>query len=122
MVVRKGDINKGRENLCPDEQFLQCATLKLQAGDTFKAHKHNWNKPSVKPIIAQESWVVISGSVRVFFYDLNDVLLETNWLYPGDISFTFEGGHNYEILEHGTLVYEFKTGPYISQEQDKSFI
>ena len=35
---------------------------------------------------------------------------------------TFEGGHNYEILEENTLVYEFKTGPYEGIDKDKVFI
>jgi len=122
MVVRKVEIKEGRTNLCPDEQFLQCAALRLKAGDTFKAHKHNWNACRVMEDIHQESWVIISGSVKVFFYDLDDTIIYMAWLYAGDISFTFEGGHNYEILEQNTSVYEFKTGPYYGQGHDKTFL
>ena len=39
-----------------------------------------------------------------------------------DLSMTFRGGHNYEILENDTIVYEFKTGPYLGIEFDKKFI
>ena len=35
---------------------------------------------------------------------------------------TFEGGHTYTILEDETIVYEYKTGPYKGQENDKVFI
>ena len=35
---------------------------------------------------------------------------------------TFQGGHTYEILEDDTIVYEYKTGPYKGQENDKVFI
>jgi len=43
-------------------------------------------------------------------------------LYVGDASFTLGGGHNYLILEEGTIVYEYKTGPYEGQLMDKVFI
>jgi hypothetical protein len=35
---------------------------------------------------------------------------------------TFRGGHNYYILEEDTIVYEYKTGPYLGQDLDKEFI
>jgi hypothetical protein len=35
---------------------------------------------------------------------------------------TFRGGHNYLILEDDTIVYEYKTGPYLGQELDKVFL
>jgi hypothetical protein len=66
--------------------------------------------------------VVLQGSVKCIFYDLDNTILSTEFLYPGDASFTLEGGHNYEILEDNTLVYEYKTGPYEGQELDKIFI
>ena len=43
-------------------------------------------------------------------------------LEVGDASFTLEGGHTYTILEDDTLVYEYKTGPYEGQKNDKVFI
>ena len=55
-------------------------------------------------------------------YDLDDTVIETPILYSGDCSMTFQGGHNYEILEEDTIVYEYKTGPYKGQENDKEFI
>jgi hypothetical protein len=58
----------------------------------------------------------------VFFYDLDDTIITREILLPGDISMTFKGGHNYRILEDNTLVYEYKTGPYLGIEYDKKFI
>ena len=66
--------------------------------------------------------MVLQGSVKCIFYDIDDSILTTEILYFGDASFTLEGGHNYEILEDNTLVYEYKTGPYEVQEFDKTFI
>jgi hypothetical protein len=93
----------------------------MEKGKTFKPHKHIW-KERTRNVIAQESWIVIQGSVKCIFYDIDDQILATPILYPGDASFTLEGGHNYEILENDTLVYEYKTGPYEGQQLDKQFI
>ena len=62
------------------------------------------------------------GNRLPIFYDLDNSVLTTEILNVGDASFTLEGGHNYEILEDNTLVYEYKTGPYEGQEFDKVFI
>ena len=119
IINRFSDINK-RTNIVPSEHFLQCASLQLKNGDTFKAHKHilfDRNMP-----MAQESWVVISGKVRVFYFDLDDSLITTKDIKSGECSITYRGGHNYKSLEENTVVYEFKTGPYYGIEKDKVFI
>tara|TARA_R110001592_G_scaffold323732_1_gene603162 strand:+ start:10799 stop:11218 length:420 start_codon:yes stop_codon:yes gene_type:complete len=110
-----------RLDLIEENQFIQCSSLKMQKGTTFKPHRHIW-KSGKQNTIAQESWCVIVGSVKGFFYDLDNTLLHTTNLYVGDVSFTLEGGHNYEILESNTIVYEYKTGPYEGQTLDKVFI
>jgi len=93
----------------------------MNEGKTFRPHKHIWKNPSFEQMIAQESWVVIRGSVKVHFFDREMKPLETHILKAGDASFTLQGGHTYEILEDDTLVYEYKTGPYEGQAKDKVF-
>jgi len=122
LVYRGEDFTEPRTELVAPTEFIQCAYLKLDAGKTFKPHKHIWKNPNYKRVIAQESWVIIKGRVKVFFYDTTGELLETHILNAGDASFTLEGGHTYEILEDDTLVYEYKTGPYTGQENDKVFL
>jgi len=112
----------GRTEVAEEHQFLQLATLQMDKGKTFRPHQHIWKPTPVDSIIAQESWVIIKGSVEVSFYDIDGVLLEKQVLMPGDCSMTFEGGHNYLILEDDTVVYEYKTGPYQGQELDKVFL
>lgn len=121
IVVRKDDIKPGRKDVIVPEEFIQCSILNMEKGKTFKPHKHIW-KERTKRMIAQESWIVVQGSVKCLFFDLDDMLLATPILYPGDASFTLQGGHTYEILEDNTLVYEYKTGPYEGQAFDKTFI
>ena len=122
LVYRPDNDVEMRTELVDPDQFIQCSYLKMNEGQTFKPHKHIWKTPNYKRVIAQESWVVIRGSVKVLFYDVDGELLETHILNAGDSSFTLEGGHTYEILEDHTLVYEYKTGPYEGQELDKVFL
>ena len=121
IIVRSSDIKPGREDIVSEENFIQCSMLNMDEGKTFKPHRHIWKERN-RNVIAQESWIVIKGSVKCIFYDLDDNVIAEPILYPGDASFTLEGGHNYLILEDGTLVYEYKTGPYEGQSLDKKFI
>jgi len=113
---------QSRTDICDDHQFLQLATLKMEAGKTFRPHQHIWKPTPVEKIIAQESWVIIQGSVEVSFFDTDGTLLEKQIIQRGDCSITFEGGHTYLILEDDTIVYEYKTGPYQGQVLDKVFL
>lgn len=121
LIFRKDDFLDGRKDLIPEENFIQCSALKLNSGKTFYPHKHIWKNRNLD-MIAQESWVVIQGSVKCIFYDLDNEIISEHILYSGDASFTLEGGHNYLILEENTLIYEYKTGPYEGQKLDKTFI
>ena len=120
IVYRLDEITE-RTNIAPENEFLQLASLKMKKNTTFKPHKHIY-KQGEKQIIAQESWVVIKGKVKVIMYDLDDTIIHEPILNPGDISMTFRGGHNYVALEEDTIVYEYKTGPYTGQKNDKTFI
>jgi len=121
MVVRKEDILTGRKDVVSEENFIQCSILNMEKDKTFKPHRHIW-KERTRNVIAQESWIVVQGSVKCIFYDLDNTVLAEPILNVGDASFTLEGGHNYLILEDDTLVYEYKTGPYEGQALDKTFI
>ena len=122
LINRIDNITQERTDIAPENQFLQASILKVQQGKTYKPHKHNWKTPSYQHTIAQESWVILQGSVEVYYYDINDQLIETAIIHAGDCSMTFEGGHSYKILEDNSIIYEFKTGPYLGQQNDKTFI
>ena len=121
IINRLSEI-EGRTEIIPEDNFIQCATLKMENNKTFPPHKHNLKDRHYPEQIAQESWVVIKGRVKCLFYDLDDQLIATPILEAGDASFTLYGGHTYEILEEDTIVYEYKTGPYEGQKLDKTFI
>lgn len=121
IVYRRTDFNK-RQDIINSDNFIQLASIVLKKNQTFQAHKHFWKKINYKKTIAQESWVVIRGKVKVLFYDTNNKLLYQTILNKGDCSITLEGGHNYISLTNNTQVYEFKSGPYYGQTNDKIFI
>ena len=121
IIVRKEDMLPGRQDIVSEENFIQCSILNMEEGKTFKPHRHIW-KERTRNVIAQESWIVVQGSVKCIFYDLDNTIIAEPILRPGDASFTLQGGHNYLILEDNTLVYEYKTGPYEGQAMDKTFI
>lgn len=110
----------GRIDICPSGEFIQCAAMNLHGEQTFKPHKHIELEKITT--MAQESWIVVQGVVEVILYDLDDKIIAEKMLIPGDCSITFKGGHNYKALIDNTLVYEYKTGPYLGQEKDKVFI
>ena len=125
IIRRKQEIinqENNRRDIIPEDNFLQCSSLMLDDGQTFRPHKHIEKKRTYEKQIAQESWVVIDGRVKCILYDLDDTIIATPILEQGDASFTLGGGHTYEILEDNTIVYEYKTGPYEGQKLDKIFI
>tara|TARA_R110002074_G_scaffold217213_1_gene387601 strand:+ start:536 stop:958 length:423 start_codon:yes stop_codon:yes gene_type:complete len=111
-----------RKNLIESNNFIQCSFLRLKKNSTFEPHKHIFKKRRYENQIAQESWVIVRGSVKCIFYDLDDSIVAETILHEGDASFTLLGGHNYISLEDDTVVYEYKTGPYEGQKYDKIFI
>ena len=118
IICSPSEIDQPRTDIVASEEFLQLAVLKYEKGRTFVPHKHII-KEVPRASITQESWVVLKGKVKAIFYDLNDEVLTTEILNEGELSITFHGGHNYEILEDDTLVLEYKTGPYYGQTRDK---
>ena len=121
MIYYKDDLETKREDVAPEEQFIQVSALQLEEGSTFRPHKHIWKEAPEPEVIAQESWCIMKGRVKAHFYDLDDSLIGEYELNECDISLTFEGGHTYTILEDAK-VYEYKTGPYQGVEKDKVFL
>ena len=107
-----------RVNISPENEFMQVSYLNLNKDKKFNPHKHFWKKNKTNKRIVQESWLVIKGLAKVTFFDLNDKILTSKVLKPGDLSITFEGGHKIDILKDNTIIYEHKNGPYEGQKKD----
>ena len=119
LVNRLKDID-GRANITDEKESLQLATFKLNSGHTFKPHKHIYFEKTITT--TQESWIVIKGSIKCIYYDLNDEFLDEVILKAGDCSITFRGGHTFVSLEDNTIVYENKNGPYLGKIYDSILI
>lgn len=121
IIYTLDEMAEERNEIVPPNEFIQCAALDMERGRTFRPHKHIEQHRSTDRYIPQESWVVISGVVQVTYYDIDDTVLMKKLLYPGDVSITLAGGHNYLIMKRAVVI-ETKTGPYLGQEFDKKFI
>lgn len=120
IIVNENDFEK-RNEIIPDENFLQLATIDLSRNQEFAAHRHLLKNVNFSEFWAQESWVVIKGSVEVTYFDIDDTEIFKRVISAGEASITLQGGHAYKVLEDAK-VYEFKTGPYFGRDADKIFI
>ena len=111
-----------RINISDETQFLQLCYLNYDKTKIFKGHKHFWKKHKKNKVIVQESWFLIKGSARVYYYDLDDGFITSKTLKPGDITITYAGGHKLKILKDDTSIYEHKTGPYEGQKKDLIYL
>ena len=69
------NIEEGhRKDIVDAKEFIQVSALKMKKGQKFKPHQHIW-KDGEEKVIAQESWVVIRGSVKCSFYDTDGTIL-----------------------------------------------
>lgn len=119
-INRFEEISDDRKDICDKEKYLQISAKRLKQGDCFRPHKHlNLIRETY---ITQEAWIILSGSVRASFYDLDNSLIEDIILKSGDCAVVFQAGHSFEVLEENTVLYEVKNGPYFGQERDKTFI
>ena len=80
-VFKRADFEQvdARSDLAKNQRSLQCSALSLNAGTTFRAHKHITIRKVTT--ITQESWCVVQGKVTAHFFDekgnhLQDVTLE----------------------------------------------
>jgi hypothetical protein len=124
-VYKKSDLlfqANQRVDLSSEDQTLQISALNILKPKVFQAHYHLEKKLGDFISKAQECWVVIAGKVEVSYFDLDNTLIRKTILDPGDISYTFHGGHGYEVLDSNSLIYEFKSGPYLGVEKDKKLI
>ena len=121
IICRQEDMERSaRQDFSPEKEYLQVTSLNIPYGKIFRPHRH---LPQTRMTeITQESMIVVKGLLKSVFYDIDNKPIKESILNPGDCSITFRGGHSFESLQNGTLVYEHKTGPYNGLARDKEFI
>ena len=111
IIYHPDNKNIRRQDLTPEEEFIQVAFLNLKENEIIRAHKHISKLVTIN--ITQESLIIIKGLINVSLYDVDDQLITEKKLKQSDCVITFRGGHKYQVLSSGALVYEHKTGPYL---------
>jgi cupin fold WbuC family metalloprotein len=79
----------------------------LEPGTELPIHRHR---------NTSETYILLRGKMKVFFYDENKVLMQEFYLDPLDgkygIDIPVGQWHTIEVLESGTVIFEVKDGPY----------
>ena len=119
-LLRFEQISERRTDLSPDSEFMQVCGRKMSSGTYVPAHRHIETNRNTN--LTQEAWVLLRGSVRAKFYDIDDTFLCERFLSAGDVITLYRGGHSLEVIEDDTIFYEFKNGPYYGTEKDKEKI
>ena len=80
----------------------------LEPGTIMSVHRHN---------DTSETYVLLRGKLRVMYYNSKKELTESAVLgsSTGNYGVNIPAGqwHSLEVLEHGTVIFEAKDGPYV---------
>ena len=120
IILRAGDYLPGTNFYNRENDFIQTGTWNHPKGHKIKAHSHQTFDRIVKR--TQEMVYLKEGKMKSNIYDKKDKFLAEILLNPGDVIIYLDGGHDFEILEDNTQVFEIKNGPYFGTEKDKKFI
>ena len=112
---------KGRQNLSPNNEFLQASVINFTSKKVINSNHHLKHEISNKKRTIQESWILIKGEAKITYFDVNKKKLKSFTMRPGDISITYYGGHELKIIKKNSLLYEYKTGPYKGSEKDLKY-
>lgn len=115
--LNANEYPEGRINVTEPEEYLQCAIININNGKKFDPHVHIECKRETNT--TQEAWIVIKGKIKITYYDEECKPMGSAIISAGGCTMSFWGGHKYECLEDGTVVYEFKSGPYFGKDADK---
>lgn len=117
---KANEWKEGLDFLTPDTTYIQAGTWNYNKNKVLKAHRHKHNPRVINR--TQETFILLSGKLRVELYDDNNDIFLKEELSAGDIGIIFNIGHGYYILEDNTKVLEVKPGPFTSVENDKEMI
>ena len=108
------DCAEPRIDLCDPIEPLQVSILNYEG--KVPAHRH-FELAREEHANIQECWIVLSGTVEVSIYDIDNQLVTNVVLGAGDVMVSLRGAHALNFGE-GSKVVEIKTGPY-RQQHDK---
>jgi cupin fold WbuC family metalloprotein len=84
----------------------------LEPGTIMPSHRH---------MHTEETYILLRGEMKVFFYNNEKQLINTFLLNPlkGEYGIHIPTGqwHSLEVIESGTVIFEVKKGPYSSLKE-----
>ncbi len=116
-LVKAEDWNEGLGFYSNDEEVIQVGTWQYNSGKELMKHIHNEVDRTITR--TNEVLYVVSGKVKAFIYDLEEILVEELMVDTGDTLILLDCGHGYEIMADNTKVIEIKNGPYLGAETDR---
>ena len=116
IIIFSNYKKEGIEFFTPNDFSQQLGYMKRPKGYTIKPHMHNDIPRKVN--LTQEVLFIKSGQVKVNFYSIKKVYLESKVLNQGDVILLAQGGHGFEIIQDAEII-EVKQGPY-SGDIDKT--
>lgn len=116
-LVKAEDWNEGLGFYSNDKEVIQVGTWQYNSGKELMKHIHNEVDRTITR--TNEVLYVVSGKVKAFIYDLEEILVEELMVDTGDTLILLDCGHGYEIMADNTKVIEIKNGPYLGAETDR---
>ena len=110
IIHRKNDWIDGLNFITSDSDFIQTGTWKYNTGKILSSHRHKFYSRVV--LQTQETIIIMNGSLKIDFYNLQNEIFHQVILGKGDIGVILNVGHGYEILNDCTQVIEVKNGTF----------
>jgi CRP-like cAMP-binding protein len=115
-VIHGNDFEEKVSFFSADEDFLQVGMHNRLKNENIKAHYHQFSKTEVDSL--EEVVLVLSGKLKVSFFDDSGKKINSKILLAGDILVQLSLGHAFEFLEDSRL-FEVKQGPFFKLKQKK---
>ena len=119
IIVR--NISSAKNNFFLDNKldYFQIGYQNLKNQTRLKSHRHKKRNSQIKK--TDEIIYMISGKMKVFFYDDLNNLFSYKIIKKDDLIYLKYWGHGFKILSNDTKFFEVKQGPY-KGISDKIFI
>lgn len=119
LIIRDARTDERVKFFSDSGDDLQVGAFSMAQGAEIQPHVHkNFAR---HPIQTTEVLVMQAGRMKVDFYSLTRVYLESRELAAGDVIVLFDGGHGFIMLEDVRML-EIKQGPYAGDQDKERFV
>lgn len=116
LIIRKGTDVKTSTFFSPSDLFMQISIFKREAGFIEAPHYH---KQVIRKVNRVEQFLyLLSGEMKVFFYDKKKKLNKTRTVKKGDGLLLISGTHGLKMIKTCKAI-SVKQGPFLGDKDDK---